>query len=380
MRKRMAKFLCFILAVTMLPGLISCSDPEGVTTEEKIPASSATATQTSPAIRTDEPKTETPPVVPANRNSLTGLECDPSLVGKRPVAIVFNNLKEAIPQSGISKCDIVYEVLAEGGILRLMGLSVDYENLGDLGSIRSARPYMVEISLSHDAVFVHAGASARADATVIRLGADEIDGVKRGPFSANGKAVFWRNQDRLNAGVPLEHTLFTSGSSIAAAIAVKKFRTTRLDASATAFKFDYTNSPLGTGKSATYVKVPHSNYSVSEFKYNANDGLYYHHQYGAPHMDGQTNKQIAVNNVFVLFTHQERYADDTAGTLKIDLVGEGKGYYMNGGEYTPITWKRSSETGAFTYYNENGTELPVKCGKSYVSIANNEIASKITIS
>ena len=35
---------------------------------------------------------------------------------KRPIAVIVENAPAARPQSGLSKADIVYEILAEGGI------------------------------------------------------------------------------------------------------------------------------------------------------------------------------------------------------------------------------------------------------------------------
>ena len=68
---------------------------------------------------------------------LTGEGIDVDISGRRPIAIMFNNLKQALPQIGISKADVLYEVVAEGGITRIMGVYQDLEGAGDLGSIRS---------------------------------------------------------------------------------------------------------------------------------------------------------------------------------------------------------------------------------------------------
>jgi hypothetical protein len=302
-------------------------------------------------------------------------------VGKRPVVTVFNNIKVSLPQSGISNCDIIYEALAEGGILRLAGVILDYENAGNLGSMRSARPYLVELAPAYDAFFLHAGGTERAYEAIANFGVESVDGVKLGPFWADGRGVFWRDQDRLNAGVSREHTMFTSGANFAAAVRLKNWRTELNDKTFTAFQFTPDRSALGTGKSATYIQVPHSNYNVSEFFYNAEDGLYYHNQFGAAHMDSQNQSQVATENVFILFTQQSLYPGQTVTSYrKIDLVGEGKGYYMYGGEACPIVWKRESQTGSFSYFNEDGSPLQVKCGKSYIAITDQSIENRIIIS
>ena len=175
--------------------------------------------------------------------------------------------------------------------------------------------------------------------------------------------------------------MFTSGLKLLDAVNAKGYRKTLNDTSFTAFQFTPYNLPLEGGMTANYIKIPHSTYSVSEFFYHSADGKYYHNQFGDKHVDGQTGEQIATENVMILFTQQSLYPGQTVTSYrKIDLVGEGKGYYANGGEMIPIVWKRSSETGAFSYYREDGTELSVKCGKSYISIADQAIANQIVFS
>ncbi len=362
----------FVLSLLMLVSLFGCSQESPVTTQEEVASTEPEAV----VVTTEEPASVDPepvPQLPENMNPLTGLECDASLAGKRPAAIMFNNLREALPQIGLSSCDIIYEVLAEGGILRLEGVVQNYQAIPKIGSVRSARPYYVELATAYDAIYVHAGRSALAAQYLTNLKVNNLNGVE-GP----GGAAFFRDQDRLNSGYAIEHTMFTSGSKIAEVAGILKYRTDLNNKEFTAFSFDPAFAGLVNGSSATYIKIPHSNYSVSEFRYNANDQLYYHSQYGAAHIDGANNKQISADNVFILFADESLNPDGK--TLNIVLTGEGRGYYANGGKIVPIVWKRSSNTGSFTYFNTDGSELKVACGKSYVSIADNDIYSAITIS
>ena len=90
--------------------LPACGAPE--------PEPTPTPTPTPVATPTPEP-TPTPyngPVSP-----LSGLPMGEEWVNRRPVAVMLNNLKEALPQLGQSMADIIYEVPAEGGITRMLG-------------------------------------------------------------------------------------------------------------------------------------------------------------------------------------------------------------------------------------------------------------------
>ncbi len=364
------RLLSILLCAGMFLGPVSCAkDAPSSTTSEGVVSESVGKQETEPE-SFSEPEPE--PSLPENMNPLTGLECDPALVGKRPVAVMFNNLREALPQSGLSSCDIVYEVLAEGGILRLEGFLQDNKSVKKYGSIRSARPYYVELATAYDAIYVHAGRSALAAQYLTNLKVNNLNGVE-GP----GGAAFYRDQGRLNSGYAMEHTMFSSGENIANVISVLKYRTDLNDKNFAAFSFDPELKRV-SGTAATYIKIPHSYYSVSEFKFDAKDNLYYHYQYNGPHMDEASGKQIATENLFILFADHRINGDGK--TLSINLTGEGRGYYAVGGEMVPIMWKRATETSPFTYYNTDGTELKVACGKSYISIADNKIYSAITIS
>ena len=108
-----------------------------------------------------EPEVEPLPDVPTGTNPLTGLPIEPEYEQRRPVAVMLNNLKKAQPQLGNSQADIIYEVPAEGGITRMLAVYQSLEDVGSIGSIRSARPYYIELALGHDALYVHAAAARR---------------------------------------------------------------------------------------------------------------------------------------------------------------------------------------------------------------------------
>ena len=150
MRKRT---LTILLAAWMLLALAGCGgkpdpEPAPVPAENEYPA--------------PPPEPDPEPYIPAGRNPLTGLPMEPEYENLRPIAVMLNNLKAAQPQLGISQADIVYEIPVEGGITRMLCLYQTVEGIETLGSVRSARPYFVELALGHDAVYVHAGGSQEA--------------------------------------------------------------------------------------------------------------------------------------------------------------------------------------------------------------------------
>ena len=77
------------------------------------------------------------------RSHLTGKVVSTEIGNRRPAAIMINNIQAAIPQTGISRADVMYECMVEGSITRMMGLFENYDDLDKIGPVRSARTYFV---------------------------------------------------------------------------------------------------------------------------------------------------------------------------------------------------------------------------------------------
>ena len=102
---------------------------------------------------------------------------DEAAVGKRPVAIMINNIKAALPQYGIYDADLMVEAVVEGGITRMMAVYSDYTKVPDVCSIRSCRYYYPIFAASFDAIYVHWGSENNyAIQTLAELGTDRLDG------------------------------------------------------------------------------------------------------------------------------------------------------------------------------------------------------------
>ena len=127
---------------------------------------------------------------PAHSAPLTGIPRDEE-AKQRPVAVMINNLAPARPQSGLPHADVVWEVLAEGGITRLIAIFQSDEAYdGDIGPVRSIRPYMIELAESYNAVIVHAGASTDAYGILRKQKKEHLDEI------TNAGAYFRRDKSR----------------------------------------------------------------------------------------------------------------------------------------------------------------------------------------
>lgn len=355
--------LCTALALSFC--LSGCGGPEESALSPQPEHSLPVLAQPSPSL-TPEP---TPTPYDGPENPLTGMPIDGDALNRRPVAIMLNNLKQALPQLGQSQADIIYECLAEGGITRMLGVYQDPSEVGSIGSIRSARPYYLELALGHDAIFIHAGGSEDAYADIKAWGVTALDGVN-GPYcgSSPGSNLMWRDADR-RRNLGYEHSVITTGSTIEEKFATYSFRQEHKDGYTYPITFADDGAPEG-GTTANTVTVPFSNYKTGVFTYDDESGTYLVEEYGKPYVDGNTGEQVAVTNVLVVQTSCWN-SGDKYGHMEVDLTGSGSGYYACGGKIIPIQWSKPDRNSPFTYTDESGQPVVLGRGSSYVNIIPN---------
>jgi hypothetical protein len=318
---------------------------------------------TLPPEDTTAPGPDVPP--PTYIDPLTGLEGLKDVTSVRPIALFYDNVSSAAPQSGIAKADVLIEVMVEGGISRLIAITNDYDNNTDVfGPIRSARPYMVELSAAFDSLMVGAGYSDQGYASIVNNGLQYINGV----HDRYAGSWFFRDPERVqNFGYT--HSLMITSKGIKQMAQINSFETT-LGSIPNNFSFvqEGKNVALNGGRS-THVILSYSNYQQVQFIYSASAGTYYRYQFGdRAHLDAETGEQLNFKNLFVLFTQSAKIEGDTEGRLDVETVGSGTGYYITGGKYAEIKWTRNSETGAFKFTTPSGMTLTVNRGKSFIAM------------
>ena len=352
----MKRTICLFFALSLL-FLTGCHSEEPA---PSVPPETPTPTAAPPESKAPLP---TPSPAPAFYHPLTGVPCREDLSGKKPAAVMLNNLKTALPQQGNSQADIIYELLAEGGITRMLAVYQDPSQLGLIGSVRSARQYYWEIAQGHDAVFIHAGGSPEFYNNKSSRGLFTVDGVN-GYYSSRDAGMFWRDRDRV-AGhhYDFEHSLLTSGQAITDMMAARELEEhSRGYAYEMAFVDGYAPA---VGESADTITVPFSSYKTGVFRYDVLSGLYNVEEYGEPYIDGNDGSQVAVTNLLVLQTTY--VVQDNAGRVKVDL-SSGNGWFACCGRIIPIKWEKGGSNDQFRYFTEDGAPLALGQGKSYVCV------------
>ncbi len=295
------------------------------------------------------------------KSALTGLPVeDEAAQNRRPVAIMINNIKKALPQYGISNAGIVFEALAEGGITRLLAVFDDVSGISQIGTIRSARPYYLDFAQSVDAVYVHIGGSPEAYSQIKSRNMDSYDLIE-GRYNS----MYWRDKARIQQS-GYEHSVFTSGERIMAQIEKDNVRMTRDSGYKSAFNFSDDADYSGTD--ATKITAVFSSYKTGTYTYDKANGFYRIGQYGTSHTDALSGVQLAFKNIFILRMNSYVIKGDTAGRLRFDSTGSGTGKYFVNGTATDITWKRDGKSSPFKLYTTDGKELPVVPGDNYIAI------------
>lgn len=295
------------------------------------------------------------------KSNLTGEWISNKFEGKRPYAIMLNNLKAASPQSGIGEAGILYEALVEGGITRFMGL---YDNLDEnsisadrIGSVRSARHYYVSFADEYDAIFIHHGKTSYATKKKAALNIDAMDGTE-----GIGNTAF----HQINT-IPSPHNTFTRVSEILAGIEKSGFRTEHEEGYESHFQFYEEDTELSSDTLVARLDLGYSGYISPYFIYDKELQLYQRYQFDEKHVDYNTQEILSFKNIIVQYVREWDIDKNGYQTMEIENA-EGDGYYITNGKAVPIRWKKNESNRYMRYFNMDGTELKINVGKTFISV------------
>ena len=288
----------------------------------------------------------------------------------RPYAVMINCHKDALPQSGLGDAYMVYEIMVEYGITRMMALFKDV-NFTKVGSVRSARNQYLGYVLENDAIYAHAGGSQEA---LDRINAGLVNDV-----DVDGK--YGQRDKELAKKRAWEHTLFTSSSLLDKAVSDKKIRKTTDKKTLLTYSPDELDLSKYNTTAANKISIKYSNYRTSNYEYDSSSKTYLRSMNNTKNTDLVTGKQYQVKNIIAYGVKYTTYTDHGySGYQKISNIGTGDGYYITGGVALPITWSKTDEKSQTIYkIKETGEDLIVNDGNTYIQIYPSN-GGKLTIS
>ena len=126
---------------------------------------------------------------------------------------MIENHQEARPQSGLSSADVIYEVVAEGGITRFLAIYYCQDG-AQIGPIRSARTYFIDYLSEYGnyPLYAHVGGANQAGPADALSQLDDYGWTAYNDLNqfSIGFPVFWRDYDRLGHSVATEHTIYST--------------------------------------------------------------------------------------------------------------------------------------------------------------------------
>ncbi|MDB5169454.1 MAG: hypothetical protein JWO41_810 [Candidatus Saccharibacteria bacterium] len=292
-------------------------------------------------------KKKVPPKPTTVPSALSGLQVDPSANGRPVIGVMVENSLDARPQSGLSQASIVFEAIAEGGITRFLALFQDTQP-GNIGPIRSARPYYVQWALGFNAGYAHVGGSPEALADVKAWGVRDLDQFYNG-------GSYHRTTDRA-----APHNVYTSESTLND-LAVSKGYT-----SSTFTSFPRKADAVSKVPTAKSVNLTMSGPSFNvHYDYDAATNSYKRSEGGAPHLDAEGSVQLSPKVVVALVMQYGFKSDGYHSDY--NTLGSGQMYVFQDGVVTEGQWSKPDNTTQFTFTDAAGKPLALNPGQTWIT-------------
>ena len=282
----------------------------------------------------------------------------------RPIAVMIDNVGDARPQAGLNDAYIVYEIIVEGNLTRLMALYKDVE-LEKIGPIRSSRHYFLDYALENDAIYVHFGWSPKAKSDISSLNVDNINGMAESPES------FWRVRDKR-----APHNAVTSTEKILEIAKRKGYKTTSGQESVLNYVTE--DVELKEGISATDITIPYSSSYKVIYKYDEETGRYIRGYNKTTQKDWDTKELVTTKNIIITFAKNTTLNDGSSkGRQNLSNTGTLDGYYITNGKAIKIKCSKSSRKAQTVYKDLEGNEIEVNDGNTFIQIV--PINAKVVI-
>ena len=363
-----------------------------------------TTSQKRARIDLSKPKTEECPI---NGAMFTKAEKD-IWETRRPIAAVIENHAESRPQSGLSKAEVVYEAVAEGGITRFLGIfycGTIAEEV-KVAPVRSARIYFVNMAAGYGnyPIFLHQGGAnnfcpscpggvkprGQVDRTVDAYAALDKLGWRNGQHGNDmdggfnvGFPVVLRDQYRISSEpAAWEHSVVASLDEVYNEAKKRGFNFE--DEDGVAWNEDFRMWKFEDGKASSSPTASaisfgfwdgKSEYDV-EWKYDSASNMYKRFNGGSEHKDWEFDKpQLATSNVIIMFS-KEKSMVDAEGHQYYEVIGKGDALIFKNGEVLEGTWEKDSQLDREVFYDTNGDEITLTRGPVWVEIlpAGNEVS------
>lgn len=289
----------------------------------------------------------------------------------RPIAVMMPTDKAAQPSYGIGNAKILYEIMEEGNISRQLAVIDNWHGLERIGNIRSCRDYYIPQACEWDAILIHFGGVYYMQDKITAPHINNLSGTYEYGTGgdAPGAGYYFRSTDR-----KAPHNAYISASGITKASEKLGYSLTVREEYYNPSHFTFaegvnTLEQYGNAMPGNVVDLSEIfSYTKSYFTYDAATGQYYKNIHGKAHTDALTGEQLTFSNIIIQNTNWAKR--DEKGYLTFQNIDStSDGYYFTKGRGIHITWTKTSDYAPTKYYDDNGNEIQINEGKTYIAIA-----------
>lgn len=276
-------------------------------------------------------------------------------VQRRPIVVRIGNEEAARPAGGLSKADVVMEVMVEGGATRL-AVVFHSQDADRIGPVRSGRLSDLHYTPMLKGILVHVGAQA----TVLQRIRDAARG---GAFIDVDQFEHGGSFDRIPERRAPQN-VFTSTKRIREAAEKAG------DRGGVAVPPLQFGAEAKGGKPATSFAVPYAGSFRVTYAFDA--GTYRRAQGGQPTTDEATKAEVRLDTVVVIkteFTEQPDIVEDELGSLSLEVRSTGTGplVVLRDGQRFDGTWTRQGSE-MYRFADAAGSPIPLKPGLTWIHV------------
>lgn len=329
-----------------------------------------------------QPKTE---ACPLNGGLFTKEEAKIWAI-RRPLGVMIENHEDSRPQSGLSRADVVFEAVAEGGITRFLSVFLCGASALNVqvGPVRSARTHFVDLisGFGNFPLYTHVGGANDFDGlgtTHPKLRAlEQIQSYGWKLYNdldsmSLSFPVFWRDEERLGRPVAVEHTMYASVDRLYEEAAKRGL--TNVDKEDESwdkgwtpweFKDDASQGERSDKSPQFSFWKDYSAYGV-KWEYDSQNNNYKRLNGGSQMKDRNDDREIQARVVVVAFM-TEKGPLDANKHLMYGTTGSGKAVVFQDGQAIDATWNKTTRTTQITFKDTRGKVIKFNRGQIWVEI------------
>jgi len=345
--------ILILIALVFLISSVSCSGTEKVTVEQLSPPEDAGAQQDD---KGDADEGQNKSETESEADNKAGSNFVFPVEGLRPYAVMIDNEGvKSLPQGGLYKAQVIYEIIVEGGETRLMPVFWGTEP-EMIGPVRSSRHYFLDYVMEHDAIYVHFGWSPMAMKDISKFKINNINGV------ANGGEIFWDlTKDKGNW-----QDSYTSAEKIKGYVSKVKYRTGT--EKKPVFTYNKTDVEPSGGQKAENIAIRYSHSYTCGYTYDSSTKMYKRLRKGQPQIERLTGEQLEAKNIIIQYAKNSTIKGDDAGRQEVATVGGGDGWFISCGKAVKIKWSKDSRSSPTRYVDEKGNAIVLNPGQTWIQV------------